>query len=456
MSIYLWSTTAADNDDADAGINWLEGQMGGTVNDSARAMMKRQADWLYDNSGQITAGGTADALTATTRDPFTAYSGNISLKVKAAADNTGAATLDANGIGAKKIRKLTSAGEVALAAADIKNGNVYSLMYATWADSAAGAWILINPTGNQETVNNDDWSGTDLAVANGGTGSSTAAGALTNLGALALAGGTMTGVIAAFESTGIDDNATSTAITIDSSENVGIGGNPSDLLHVNDPVAHSSGFKNFARFTMPNLTGGALSIGFGKEAANYNLGKLVFNYSGDGSTENSVGLGFWGNDNVLVAKGNGNVGIGATTPQVALSVSGNQITGGTNPYLALNDDANSASTPTYIQRITATGLLDFYNTGTGSNGQMRFITGAGAEAVRIDSAGNVGIGETTPSVTLDVEGPICPKSYTVATVPTASAKAGQLIYVTDETGGATHAGSDGTNWRRMSDRAIIA
>jgi len=37
---------------------------------------------------------------------------------------------------------------------------------------------------------------------------------------LPLAGGTMTGVIAGFESTGIDDNATSTAMTIDASENV--------------------------------------------------------------------------------------------------------------------------------------------------------------------------------------------------------------------------------------------
>ena len=46
----------------------------------------------------------------------------------------------------------------------------------------------------------------------------------TQLGAkLPLAGGTMTGTIAGFTSTGIDDNATSTAITIDASKNVGIG-----------------------------------------------------------------------------------------------------------------------------------------------------------------------------------------------------------------------------------------
>ena len=47
-----------------------------------------------------------------------------------------------------------------------------------------------------------------------------------------------TTVTGAFTSTGIDDNATSTAITIDSSQNVGIGTTPSTALHVKgaDPV----------------------------------------------------------------------------------------------------------------------------------------------------------------------------------------------------------------------------
>lgn len=39
MAFKDWSTTAADNDDADASINWSEGQAPSTVNGSARAMM---------------------------------------------------------------------------------------------------------------------------------------------------------------------------------------------------------------------------------------------------------------------------------------------------------------------------------------------------------------------------------------------------------------------------------
>ena len=51
---------------------------------------------------------------------------------------------------------------------------------------------------------------------------------------LPLAGGTMTGTIASFTSTGIDDNADATAITIDSSERVGIGTtSPAQKLDVN-------------------------------------------------------------------------------------------------------------------------------------------------------------------------------------------------------------------------------
>ena len=71
---------------------------------------------------------------------------------------------------------------------------------------------LTTPDGTEELVVND--SGVSKKITQ------------TNLlsTALPLAGGTMTGTIAGFTSTGIDDNATSTAITLDASERVGIRG----------------------------------------------------------------------------------------------------------------------------------------------------------------------------------------------------------------------------------------
>ena len=46
--------------------------------------------------------------------------------------------------------------------------------------------------------------------------------------------------------------------------------------------------------------------------------------------------------------------------------------------------------------------------------------------------------------------------YTVATLPSASANSSGLIFVTNETGGPVPAFSDGTNWRRVTDRAIVS
>lgn len=55
----------------------------------------------------------------------------------------------------------------------------------------------------------------------------------------------------------------------------------------------------------------------------------------------------------------------------------------------------------------------------------------------------------------DASGHLRLRSYTVGTLPSASA-AGQRIYVTNEAGGATPAFSDGTNWRRDADRAVVS
>lgn len=48
------------------------------------------------------------------------------------------------------------------------------------------------------------------------------------------------------------------------------------------------------------------------------------------------------------------------------------------------------------------------------------------------------------------------RSYTVGTVPAVTIGDGGMIYVTDEAGGEVPAFCDGTNWRRVTDRAIVS
>lgn len=61
--------------------------------------------------------------------------------------------------------------------------------------ATARAALGLGPLSVTSTINGSNWSGTDLAVVDGGTGASTAPAALTNLGAMGLAGGVFTGPI---------------------------------------------------------------------------------------------------------------------------------------------------------------------------------------------------------------------------------------------------------------------
>src|SRR5882762_1443106 len=66
-----WSKTASSNSNADSSVNWPEGQAPSSVNDSARAMMARVAEYRDDTSGSLTTGGTSAAYTVTTNEVFT-------------------------------------------------------------------------------------------------------------------------------------------------------------------------------------------------------------------------------------------------------------------------------------------------------------------------------------------------------------------------------------------------
>lgn len=145
-SIYDWSKTASENQLSDDAIDWREGQLPNTVNDSARALMGRLAEFRDDLGGVITATGTANAIAVTANSSFDTLGDGLVLTFAAAHTNTGATTLAVNSLTATGIRKQASTGDVALAGGEIVSGGLYTVRYSSTANSGAGAWILENPT----------------------------------------------------------------------------------------------------------------------------------------------------------------------------------------------------------------------------------------------------------------------------------------------------------------------
>lgn len=153
-------------------------------------------------------------------------------------------------------------------------------------------------------------------------------------------------------------------------------------------------------------------------------------------------------DFIAIDPSTGNVGIGTTTPATKLQVSGSFLSGGGD--FELRDGGTADSTAV---RVFNNGGNLYLQNGSGDNTYFRDKTAN--ITVTVQNGGNVGIGKA-PAVKCDVDGPVCVKSYTVAGVPAANAAAGQIIYVSNETGGAVLAFSDGTNWRRVTDRAVVS
>ena len=62
----------------------------------------------------------------------------------------------------------------------------------------------------------------------------------------------------------------------------------------------------------------------------------------------------------------------------------------------------------------------------------------------------------TPAGSVVINGPVTLASHTVSELSSIVPAAGSMAYCTNETGGAVPAFYDGTNWRRMTDRAIVS
>ncbi|MFM9850141.1 MAG: hypothetical protein ACKVP3_23665 [Hyphomicrobiaceae bacterium] len=144
MALFGWSTTAGDNDDADANINLREGQAPSTLNNAGRAIMAAIKVWFNDISGNLVTGGTSTAYTLTTGQGFTSAIDGVYVKARMNATSGAAPTLEVDDIDPKAIQ---AASGTAIPNGALLNGGVYTFAY----DSSADAWIVGDRFGDQLT-----------------------------------------------------------------------------------------------------------------------------------------------------------------------------------------------------------------------------------------------------------------------------------------------------------------
>ena len=200
---------------------------------------------------------------------------------------------------------------------------------------------------------------------------------------------TSLGTLTGFTSTGIDDNATSTAITIDSSENVGIGGSPDTPLTVsvadNTIATRFKGTNGIFR-VLPFETG---------------LGVKVTALNGNESAFET--LAYQAEDHQFVTgttermriDSSGKVHIGATSGTGLLNVDGG--TGEGSLYV----EGTHSGSPITARLLASDGGAVFF--GSSTNHDLRIQTN-GTNRMAVTGAGNVGIGLTNPSAVLETFG----------------------------------------------------
>ena len=171
---------------------------------------------------------------------------------------------------------------------------------------------------------------------------------------------------------GIVDNSNATAITIDASENVGIGtDSPSRALSVYGAAAGVIAITS-------NSTDGISSLSFG-DTADDNAGRVNYLNASDDM------LFYTATAERMRITSTGNVGIGVTSPLQALHVNS-----GTANNAAIFESTD-AYTQIWIKDSTSSST---YQTGIGCLGD-NLLFNNGSERMRIDASGNLMVGTTT-------------------------------------------------------------
>ncbi len=147
MAFWSWSRTAGSNATADSTINWAEGQAPSSVNDSARGMMARTAEYRDDISGAIVTTGSSTAYAVTSYQVFDtlAHMNGQMIAFSPHATNGATVTLNVDGLGAKPLR---SSPSVELPAGVLILGTPYVATY----NNSDAVWYLRQFFGNPYNI----------------------------------------------------------------------------------------------------------------------------------------------------------------------------------------------------------------------------------------------------------------------------------------------------------------
>jgi len=138
----------------------------------------------------------------------------------------------------------------------------------------------------------------------------------------------------------------------------------------------------------------------GAGVGNWSQSDLHFVLNSENNSNNYV----VGTDTKMIVKNNGNVGIGTISPSSNLHV----VTTGSYPSSAVTVEGNVADPSLIMKNTTAGGRtysLISGGTGSGVPGGLRFYDQTGSvDRMVLSSAGNFGIGTTSPANALEVNG----------------------------------------------------
>jgi hypothetical protein len=196
-------------------------------------------------------------------------------------------------------------------------------------------------------------------------------------------------------------NGTTTAITVDTSQNVGIGtASPGAILHT---IKTSAGAATVGAFIQNSDTtvGTEVRLGF---AANINsvsdnrngwIGYVNTGGTNGGALTFATTPGGTSATERMRIDGSGNVGIGTSSPATKLEVSGGSVTA-SNYLINVTAATFGKASDTSIEMRTSADATPL----------MLFRVNGNNERMRIDSSGNVGIGTSSPNAKLQVAGDI--------------------------------------------------